>query len=118
MLWREREPSSSWLPNMQAYGMLRSINIEANLNIADWASGAVSPLTWSPDKTTKLGFSESRILDTNSMVRGSASQCGLDVAVISTSRHVPSPVERCMSETCSTLNLPSLRTWRVGFVMG
>ena len=70
---REREPSSSWLPKMVEKGILRLMHNSANLKTADCASGAVSPLTWSPERMIRSGFSSSRTDPTKSRVRGSAS---------------------------------------------
>lgn len=78
-------------------------------------SGAVSPLTWSPDKTTKSGFSSSSTLSTNSMVLGSASQCPPLWPGGSASLQWPRPVLRCRSDICMILNLPSFLILGTGF---
>ncbi len=71
----------------------------ANLKTADWASGAVSPLTSSPERITRSGFSLSRTRPMKSRVRGSASHLPPLRVEGSASRQMPRPVERWRSET-------------------
>jgi hypothetical protein len=96
--------SSSWLPKIAAQGIFRSVAATANFARTDLGSQDVPcPLSWSPEKTTRSGFSSSRTRPRSVLVRLSE----LTQGSRSVSRQTPLDTEKCRSATCKILNFPS-----------